>query len=60
MYKKINDMFGNEAYMIYRLADGMFIPFDPANRDYKEYLLWVEEGNEPLPADPAEPLPADA
>ena len=27
------------------------IPFDPANTDYQEYLKWLEEGNEPLPAD---------
>ena len=27
------------------------IPFDPANTDYQEYLKWVAEGNEPLPAD---------
>lgn len=27
------------------------IPFDPDNTDYQEYLKWVEEGNEPLPAD---------
>jgi len=24
---------------------------DPANTDYQEYLKWVAEGNEPLPAD---------
>jgi hypothetical protein len=25
--------------------------FDLANTDYQEYLKWVAEGNEPLPAD---------
>ena len=27
------------------------IPFDPANRDYQEYLEWVAEGNTPDPAE---------
>ena len=27
------------------------IPLDPANTDYQAYLKWLEEGNEPLPAD---------
>ena len=27
------------------------VPFDPDNTDYQEYLEWLEEGNEPLPAD---------
>ena len=22
-----------------------FLPFDPANTDYREYLAWVAEGN---------------
>jgi hypothetical protein len=27
------------------------IPFDPANTDYQQYLKWLEEGNQPLPAE---------
>lgn len=34
-----------------RLSDNAFIPFDPQNSDYQEYLKWLEAGNQPLPAD---------
>ena len=27
------------------------IPFSEDNTDYQEYLTWLAEGNEPLPAD---------
>ena len=47
-----------EGEIVRRLADNAFIPFDPANTDYQEYLRWLEEGNEPLPAD--EPAPPES
>ena len=52
MYKLINNPFGDQC--VQRLSDNAFIPFDPANMDYQEYLKWVAEGNEPLPADTPE------
>ena len=52
MYKQIKPIFeGREASGIKRISDNAFIPFDPANTDYQEYLAWKEKGNEPLPAD---------
>ncbi len=51
MYKLIKNQLTNETNMVLRVADNAFIPFDPANTDYQEYLKWLEEGNEPLPAE---------
>jgi hypothetical protein len=43
---------------IVRDEDGAFIPFDPDNIDYQEYLAWLDEGNEPTPyTPPASTLP---
>jgi hypothetical protein len=50
MYKIIN---ANDK-SVKRLSDGACIPFDPANTDYQAYLKWLEEGNEPLPAEVTE------
>lgn len=41
--------------VIQRLDDGVFIPIDPANREYRQYLDWLALGNTPTPADPAPP-----
>jgi len=41
---------------IKRLADNAFIPPDPANTDYAEFLAWLEAGNTPEPA-PEPPAP---
>lgn len=46
---------------IRRLSNNAFIPPDPANTDYQQYLLWVSQGNNPLPPDPIpEPEPLTA
>jgi len=42
---------------IIRTADGACIPADPANRDYAEYLQWVEDGGVPDPYVPPETPP---
>ena len=39
------------------MEDRAFIPPDPANRDYAEYLAWLEEGNVPDPAPEPTPPP---
>jgi hypothetical protein len=54
MYKLgITDYNENAPSCVIRTTDGACIPFDQANTDYQEYLKWVAEGNEPLPADEA-------
>ena len=51
MYKKVTDLDGSTDKMVLRKADNAYIPFDPANTDYQEYLEWVAEGNTPEEAD---------
>jgi hypothetical protein len=51
MYQLLQDTPTGAATCIKRIADNAFIPFDPANTDYQEYLKWLAEGNEPLTAD---------
>ena len=51
MYQLMPNTTVGPATSIRRLADNAFIPFDPANTDYQQYLAWLAEGNEPLPAD---------
>jgi hypothetical protein len=51
MYKLIKNYLTQEINMVQRLSDNAFIPFDPANTDYQQYLAWLEAGNTPQPAD---------
>ena len=51
MYKKVTDLDGSTDKMVLRKADNAYIPFDPANTDYQEYLEWLSEGNTPEEAD---------
>ena len=53
MYKLIPSSYG-ESTCVRRLSDNACIPFDPANKDYQEYLAWVAEGNTPAPPDEPE------
>ena len=49
-YKLSPDFLGQPNATIIR-SDGAFIPANPDNTDYQDYLKWVAEGNTPLPAD---------
>ena len=52
MYKQFKNADGSLCETsIKRLSDNAFIPFDPANTDYQEYLKFLAEGNTPLPAE---------
>ena len=50
MYKLVKN-FRGDPQSVQRFSDNAFIPFDPSNTDYQEYLKWVAEGNTPEPAD---------
>jgi len=55
MYKKLNPVLPfTQECCVQRTSDNACIPFDPGNTDYQEYLAWLAEGNEPLPADEPE------
>ena len=41
-YKIIN------STQLVRIADATHIPADPENTDYREYLAWIDAGNEPI------------
>lgn len=49
MYTQIRDEATGVASTttVQRDTDGAFIPFDPENRDYEDYLVWCAAGNAP-------------
>jgi hypothetical protein len=52
MYKLAKPPFPlQNSISVIRLADNASIPFDPDNTDYQQYLKFLEEGGQPLPAD---------
>ena len=51
MYKMQTNKYEENIFVVIRVLDNAFIPFDPANTDYQDYLKWVAEGNTPEPAD---------
>jgi hypothetical protein len=54
-YKLCKDIITGEVGSInktYKDSNKMVcIPLDEENCDYQEYLAWLKEGNEPLPAE---------
>jgi hypothetical protein len=51
MYKLGKPNESGVSTCVQRLSDTAFIPFDPANTDYQEYLKWLAEGNTPEAAE---------
>ena len=45
-YKEIKNTVQG-VHFIFRVEDSVYIPLDEANFDYREYLEWLVEGNEP-------------
>ena len=54
-YKKVNDPLTDNNNAVYKIENGVtetvYIPFDPANTDYQEYLEWLDDGNTPEEAE---------
>jgi hypothetical protein len=51
MYKIIQDRYTDAPCCIKRLSDNAFIPLDPANSDYAEFLVKQAEGVKVYAAD---------
>jgi len=51
MYKLFKPIKIIDTVFILRISDNAVIPFDPDNTDYQQYLKWLDEGNQPEPAE---------
>ena len=51
MYKLSKDFTTGQVNSVIRLLDNACIPMNETNTDYQAYLKWVDEGNQPLPAE---------
>ena len=50
MYKLVKNPISGEVAVFNTETNTSFYE-NPANTDYQAYLKWLEEGNQPLPAD---------
>ena len=45
IYNTRTEDIAGQLEVVIRRSDGLWIPVEPANTDYQQYLAWVEEGN---------------
>ena len=50
-YKLYKTIDGKDAAMTVGVEPQVSFIFAPDNTDYQQYLAWLSEGNQPLPAD---------